>query len=298
MRLARLFAAVAALLSGLLAAPAIAQDGTRYPLWPNGAPGYESRAAIPEESAEYWTKHINNPSITAFLPEKGPGKNRANGTAVVIVPGGGHRIIVITTEGNDVARWYAARGVAAFVVRYRLFREEGSPYSLDDARADTERAMRLVRSRASEFGIDPNRIGIMGFSAGGELARMAALSAPVAPRGKGDAIDRVSARPDFAILEFPGPLKAEEAVTKDSPPMLLTAANDDACCSAPLVELLTSYRAARASVELHMYAAGGHAFNMGEDTPLISLQHWPDRIPDWMSDRGLLGKPAPKFVPK
>ncbi len=80
--------------------------------------------------------------------------------------------------------------------------------------------------------------------------------------------------------------------------MLLTAANDDKCCSAPLVDLLQSYRTAGASVELHMYAAGGHAFNMGEDTPLVSLQHWPDRIPDWMSDRGLLGKPAPKFVPK
>jgi acetyl esterase/lipase len=138
----------------------------------------------------------------------------------------------------------------------------------------------------------------MGFSAGGELARMAALSPPVAPRGKGDAIDRVSARPDFAILEFPGPLKAEEQVTRDSPPLLLTAANDDSCCSAPLVDLLQSYRAAGASVELHMYAAGGHAFNMGEDTPLVSLQHWPERITDWMSDRGLLGKPAPSFVPK
>jgi len=294
MRLARLLAIFIGPVFMFLAPPTLAQDGTRYPLWPNGAPGFESRAALPEESAEYWTKHINNPSITAFLPPK----DKANGAAVVIVPGGGHRIIVITTEGNDVARWYAARGVAAFVVRYRLFREDGSPFSLEDARADTERAMRLVRSRAGEFGVDPNRIGIMGFSAGGELARMAALSAPVAPRGKPDAIDKLSARPDFAILEFPGPLKAEEKVTKGSPPMLLTAANDDACCSAPLVDLLQSYRTAGASVELHMYAAGGHAFNMGEDTPLVSLQHWPDRIPDWMSDRGLLGKPAPKFVPK
>lgn len=294
MRLTRPAAMLAALIAAWLSQPASAQDGTRYPLWPGGAPGFESRAAIPEESAEYWTKHINNPSITAFLPEKG----KANGAAVVIVPGGAHRLIVITTEGNDVARWYAERGVAAFVVRYRLFREEGTPYSQDDARADAERAMRLVRSRAGEFGVDPNRIGIMGFSAGGELARMAALSAPVPPRGKGDAVDRVSARPDFAILEFPGPLKAEETVTKDSPPMLLTAANNDSCCSAPLVDLLQSYRAAGASVEVHMYAAGGHAFNMGEDTPLVSLQHWPERITDWMSDRGLLGKPAPKFVPK
>jgi acetyl esterase/lipase len=294
MRLTRPLVALAATAFACLSLPALAQDGTRYPLWPHGAPGFESRATMPEESADYWTKHINNPSITAFLPEK----SKANGAAVVIVPGGGHRLIVITTEGNDVARWYAARGVAAFVVRYRLFREEGTPYSEEDARADTERAMRLVRSRAAEFGIDPKRIGIMGFSAGGELARMATLSPPVAPRGKGDAIDKLSARPDFAILEFPGALKAEETVTKESPPMLLTAANDDHCCSASLVDLLQSYRAAGASVELHMYAAGGHAFNMGEDTPLVSLQHWPEHISDWMSDRGLLGKPAPTFVPK
>ncbi len=294
MRLARTLARMAALLCGWLPLSALAQDGIRYPLWSNGAPGFERRAAIPEESAEYWTKHINNPSITAFLPAP----DKANGAAVVIVPGGGHRIIVITTEGNDVARWYAARGVAAFVVRYRLFREEGSPYVQEDARADVERAMRLVRSRAASFGVDPHRIGIMGFSAGGELARMAALSAPVPPRGKPDEIDRASARPDFAILEFPGPLRAVETVTTDSPPMLLAAANDDTCCSAPLVDLLQAYRAAGASVELHLYAAGGHAFNMGEDTPLASLRHWPDRIPDWMSDRGLLGKPAPTFVPK
>ena len=156
---APLFKALLAVLAFVLSGPAWAQTGggARYPLWTGGAPGFESRAAIPEESAEYWTKHINNPSITAFLPEKG----KANGAAVVIVPGGGHGIIVITTEGNDVARWFAARGVAAFVLRYRLFREQGSPYSLEDARADTERAMRLVRSRAGEFGIDPHRIGVV-----------------------------------------------------------------------------------------------------------------------------------------
>lgn len=284
------------LAAALLSMPAAAQ--TRYPLWPNGAPGFEDRAAIPERSADYWTRNVNNPSVEAWVP---PPANRT-GTAVVIVPGGGHRLLVTTTEGTDVARWLMHRGVAAFVLRYRLFREEGSPYKLADARADTERAVRLVRARAAEWGVAADRVGVWGFSAGGELARMAALSQPVAAPGQGarggDAVDRASARPDFAILEFPGPLKAAERVTRASPPVLLAAANDDACCSQPVMDLGEAYRRAGASMELHLYAGGGHAFNMGEDTPLASLQHWPDRVLDWMGDRGLLGRPAPAFTPK
>ncbi|WP_211325864.1 alpha/beta hydrolase [Hephaestia caeni] len=266
----------------------------RTPLWAHGAPGFEDRAAIPELTGDYWTKRVNNPGITAFLPPRA----NATGTAIVVVPGGGHRLLVTTTEGDDVGRWLAHRGIAAFVVRYRLFREEGSPYTLEDARADVERAVRSVRARAGDYAIDPHRIGIWGFSAGGELARMTTLSPPVPARGTPDAIDALSARPDFAILEFPGPLHAAEHVTAESPPLLLGAANDDACCSAPTIDLLQAYRQAGASAEIHLYAAGGHAFNLGEDTPLVSLQHWPQVVLDWLSDRGLLGRPAPVFTPK
>src|SRR3546814_18987020 len=105
-------------------------------------------------------------------------------------------------------------------------------------------------------------------------------------------------RPGVAILEFPVPLHTADHVTADSPPLLLGAANDDACCSAPTVDLLQAYRQAGASAEIHLYAAGGHAFNLGEDTPLVSLQHWPQVVLDWLSDRGLLGRPAPVFTPK
>lgn len=276
----------------LASIPATAQQ--RLPLWANGAPGFENRRALPEVSQDYWTKSVNDPSLTVYEPLSA----NSTGTAVVIVPGGGHRLLVTTTEGSDVAHWLASRGVTAFVLRYRLFREEGSPYRLEDARADVERAIRIVRARAADWGVDPRRVGVFGFSAGGELARMATLSPPVPAPGHGDAIDRVSARPDFAILEFPGPLKAAEQVTRASPPLLLTAAGDDACCAQPTLDLAAAYHAAGAPVELHLYAAGGHAFNMGEDTPFASLQHWPDRLLDWMADRGLLGRPAPAFVPK
>jgi len=275
----------------IFAGAAAAQE--RLPLWSHGAPGFEARASIPEVSQDYWTKHVNNPSITAYLPD--PAK--ANGTGVLVVPGGGHTLLVTTTEGDAVAKWLNDRGVAAFVLRYRLFREEGSPYKLEDARADTERAMRLIRAHADQFHVDPHRVGVIGFSAGGELARMVALSPPVQTRGKGDAIDQQPARPDFAMLIFPGPLHGEEHVTKDAPPVFLAAANDDQCCSQPPIDVLGLYRKAGASAELHIYRAGGHAYNLGERTELISLKHSPQQIEDWLSDLGLLGHPAPSTDP-
>ncbi len=210
------------------------------------------------------------------------------------MPGGAHEFLVIKSEGDDVARWFNERGVAAFVLRYRLFRGKDSPYRFENARQDAERAVRTIRARAAEFALDPRRVGVMGFSAGGELARVTLLSAPVAAPGAGDATDRLSARPDFGILVFPGPLHAEEHVTAASPPLLMVATNDDTCCSAPILDLLAAYRAAGASSELHMYAAGGHAFNMGETTPMLALRNWPPRITDWMTDRGLLTRWPPE----
>ncbi|MET0307548.1 MAG: alpha/beta hydrolase [Sphingomonas sp.] len=284
----RLLVTLVCALAALFAAPAFAQDppvqGQRIALWDKGAPGFESRASIPETSEAYWTKPINDPSITYYPARPG----RETGAAVLIMPGGAHEFLVITTEGNDVARWFNERGVAAFVLRYRLFRGKDSPYKFENARQDAERAMRLIRSRAAQYKLDPKRIGAVGFSAGGELARVTLLSAPVPAPGPGDAIDKLSARPDFGILVFPGPLHAEEKITPDSPPLLMSAASDDKCCSQPILDLAAAYRAAGASAELHLYAAGGHAYNMGETTPMVALRHWPDRITDWMTDRGLL----------
>ena len=289
----RLLAAFAWALA-LLVSPASAQqppaEPQRIPLWADGAPGFENRKPIPEQAESYWLKPVNDPSIT-FFPAR-PG--RETGAAVLIMPGGAHEFLVINSEGNDVARWFNERGVAAFVLRYRLFRGKDSPYRFEHARQDAERAMRMIRSRAAEWKLDSNRIGAMGFSAGGELARVTLLSPPVAAPGKGDAVDRLSARPDFGILVFPGPMRAEESITRESPPLLMTATNDDQCCSQPIIDLLNAYRAAGASSELHMFAAGGHAFNMGESTPMVSLRNWPARITDWMTDRGLMAKWPPE----
>ena len=139
------------------------------PLWPQGAPGFEARRGEAPVAKDYWVKNVHNPSLTLYLPPK----ETATGAAVVIAPGGGHRLLVFRAEGEEPGLFLSRLGVAAFVLKYRLGREKDSPYKLDvHAREDGVRAMRLVRSRETEWGIDPRRVGIMGFSAGGEVASM------------------------------------------------------------------------------------------------------------------------------
>src|SRR4051812_40285763 len=142
-------------------AAAMAQDTPQViHLWPNGAPGYESRRNEPEEAKDYWVKHIENPSVTVYLPPK----EKATGAAVVICPGGGFRLLVYNSEGRDPALFLNKLGIAAIVLKYRLFHED-SMYSLEkEVRQDAFRAMRLVRSHAADWHIDSDRIGIWGFS--------------------------------------------------------------------------------------------------------------------------------------
>jgi len=267
-----------------LAAFARADVPTTIPLWPAGAPGAEARRHEPELARDYWVKNIHNPSITVFLPPK----DKATGAGVVIFPGGGHRELVFGAEGVDAAKYFASIGVAAFAVKYRLAREAGSPYSLDgDAAADARRAMRLVRSRAAEWGLDPKRIGIMGFSAGGEMVSMVVYRPAAGDPHAADPVDRLSARPDFQVVVYPGPHAVPARVPPDAPPAFFIVANDDDLAGG-VVELLKKYRAAGVPVEAHFYARGGHGFNMGQRSQQRSLAHWPDRVADWMLDNGLL----------
>ncbi len=255
-------------------------------LWENGAPGFEKRKNEPEEAKDWWVKNIHNPSITAFFPEQG----KANGTAVVICPGGGHRTLVYNAEGRDAALYFNSLGVTAFVLKYRLFREEGSPYVFDkDIKMDAYRAMRLVRSRAKEWNIDTTKVGMMGFSAGGEVVSLIAYDA-IRDANSKDAIDRLNGKPNFQILIYPGPLGIPETVTADAPPAFLLAANNDECCSEPLLKLTNAYRKAKASVELHLYSVDKHAFNMGNRSTYASIKGWPQRLTDWLGDNGCLKK--------
>jgi acetyl esterase/lipase len=254
-------------------------------LWSNGAPGFESRRNEPTMAKDYWVRNIHNPSITAYFPPK----EKATGAAVVICPGGGHRELVFNAEGVEPAQYFNSLGVAAFVLKYRLGREEGSPYSIQQhARADGQRAMRLVRSRAKEWGIDPNRIGMMGFSAGGEVVSMVALVSGEGDANAADPVDRLSCRPDFIVMIYPGPLGIPDTVPANAPPAFLLTANDDKCCSEPVMKLILRYREAKVPVEAHIFAQGSHAFNMGNRSKLASIKGWPQRMADWMADNNIL----------
>jgi len=175
------------------------------------------------------------------------------------------------------------------VLKYRLGREENSPYKLEQhPREDASRALRIVRSRAREWGVDPQRLGVMGFSAGGEVAALVAYGPGDQDAAANEPIDRLNARPNFQILVYPGPLFIPGTVPADAPAAFLVAANDDPCCAVPALDVLMRYRAAGAPVEAHILSGGKHGFNMGARSTLRAVNTWPQRLADWLADRGLL----------
>jgi acetyl esterase/lipase len=263
-----------------------APQGAVVRLWPQGAPGSERRAGEAEqlENGAY-VHNVHAPSLTVFRADP----SRANGVAMIVIPGGGHRMLVFQNEGVVPAKALNRFGVTTFVLKYRLAREPGSTYSIEgDAAADARRAIRWVRAHAGEYGVDPHRIGLTGFSAGGELVSLIADNpAPTNVRGA-DAIDRESARPDFQVLVYPGPLGTPAKAAKGAPPAFITAGSLDTCCAPPAITLYNQLREAGVSAELHMFASTDHGFNLAMHNDRISIQHWPDRLADWLSDEGWL----------
>ena len=244
-------------------------------LWPDGAPGSE-RKTTPEvvttgKNGELQITNIHQPSIIPYFPAK----LDAPAAAVIVAPGGGHRLLCTTHEGSNVAEWLAARGIAAFVLKYRLAEEPGSTYTVDGhAVADMHRAIRLIRSRAEEWNINPAAVGVMGFSAGGEVCAIACMKAM-----EGE-------RPDFQALIYPG-RSARIVPAKDSPPVFLAAsANDRPDISEGLVKVYLDFKKAGAPVELHLYSSGGHGFGQrpGNKAPVGT---WIERFHEWLRDRKL-----------
>jgi acetyl esterase/lipase len=271
-------------------------------LWPGGAPGSEKRHGEPETVKDgVYYSNVHDPSLTVLKADP----RHANGAAVVVVPGGGHRMLVFQNEGMLAAKNLNRIGVTAFVLKYRLARDEasGARYSIEnDAASDLRRALRWVRANAAQYGVDPQRVGVMGFSAGGELVSLVADNPEPAPPARRDAVDRESARPDFQVLVYPGPLGVPARDVKNAPPAFLVAGSRDACCMPPTIALYQQLVAAGVSAELHLYADTDHAFNVGQRGERVSLQHWPDRLSDWLADGGWLvprngrkpeGVPAP-----
>lgn len=280
------------------------------PLWEGKAPH-----AIGDSAAD-------RPHVTVYLPE--PGKR--NGTAVVICPGGGYGFLADDHEGKQVAEFLNGLGVAAFVLKYRIVTKDRPgplhPAPLEDA----QRAIRLVRAKAADYGVNPDRVGIMGFSAGGHLASSAATHFDKGQAKGYDAVQGQSCRPDFAVLAYPvismeagvthggsrnnllgsNPdakliehLSNDKQVTKDTPPTFLFHTSEDkAVLAENPVRFYLACKAAGVPCELHIYEKGRHGVGLGRDPKWTggepSVATWPDRLADWMRSRGLLTAAAPK----
>jgi len=273
----------------MTAAPAFAQLPKNLPqaipLWPKGAPGSEARAADAEQVDGTNVSNVHNPTLTPYIPNA----DKSTGTAVIICPGGGHSKLCLGHEGYALAEWFRDRGIAAFVLKYRLAREKGSSYTVQDhAMADTRRAIRLVRSHAGEWHIKSERIGILGFSAGGELAAYAAMKSDPGNKDAADPIETHSSRPDFQGLIYPGS-SGSFKVEAGMPPVFLAAGyNDRPDIAEGLATLYLKYKAAKIPAELHIFANAGHGFGYRPDAKPSAAARWPERFTEWLGDSGLL----------
>jgi endo-1,4-beta-xylanase len=259
-------------------------------LWANGAPGSEGKTGAeivtqPTARQPFITiTNVNNPTILPYLPPK----DKATGVAVIVIPGGGHTMLAISHEGYNVGEWLAAHGIAGIVVKYRLAKQKGSTYKVDvESIADVQRAIRTVRARAKEWNIDPNKVGVMGFSAGGELAALAAMKMDGPMEGAKDPIDQQSAKPDFQALLYPGQSQKIQP-TKDSPPAFLACGNlDRTDISEGLANVYLLLKKAGVPAELHIYAKTAHGFGVKpENTPPTS--EWPMQFSQWLTNMGFI----------
>jgi acetyl esterase/lipase len=273
-------------------------------LWPGKPPG-ETNVLPPEEDQTKETDRlvgggriiklgqVSTPQIAVYRPAN----DKDTGASVVICPGGGHNILAYDLEGTEVAEWLNTLGVTGIVLKYRVPTRTPNERRWLAAVQDAQRAMSLARSEAAGWGLDPKRIGILGFSAGGETAALTALFSERQYEAI-DAIDRVSSRPDFAALVYPAYLTApgkeqqgllpHVRVTKDSPPMFLAHAYDDRISPLNSVLLFVELKKAAVPAELHVYSRGGHGYGIrATDDPVTSWHH---RCGEWMRREGYLSR--------
>jgi endo-1,4-beta-xylanase len=238
-----------------------------------------------EEVSGTNVSNVHNPTLTPYVPDA----SKSTGTAVIICPGGGHSKLCLGHEGYALAEWFRERGIAAFVLKYRLAREKRSSYTVQDhAMADTRRAIRLVRSRAAEWHLKSDRIGILGFSAGGELAAYAAMKSDSGNKDAADPIEKQSSRPDFQGLIYPGSTGSFKVEAGMPPAFLAAGYNDRPDIAEGLASLYLKYKAAKIPAELHIFANAGHGFGYRTDAKPSAAARWPERFTEWLADSGLL----------
>jgi acetyl esterase/lipase len=263
-------------------------------LWSNGAPDAKGK------------EEADKPTLTVFLPPEG----KANGTAVVVCPGGGYGFLAVDHEGKQIGEWLNQHGVTAFMLKYRIAPRYRHPAPLQDA----QRAIRTVRARAKEWNVDPKRVGIWGFSAGGHLASTAGTHSDDGKADSSDPIEKVSCRPDFLILCYPvitleppyahmgsrnnllgkNPdpktvenLCNEKQVTDKTPPTFIFHTDEDkGVVPENAILFYMALKKAKVPAELHIYEKGPHGVGLAQKLPAASS--WPDRLADWMKGRGLL----------
>ena len=255
------------------------------------------RAAAEAPTADAkWITNVTRPTISVFRPAA---ENNSR-VAMVICPGGGYWNLAWDKEGEEVAAWLNTLGITGVVLKYRVPRRPGEPERLPapGPLLDAQRAISLVRSRAGEWGIDPERIGIIGFSAGGHLAVMAATSFDRRSYEPIDDVDRASCRPDFAVVAYPGYILARPGagalaeyirIPEGTGPMFLVHASDDDERGAQPEQSLALYRALRDAgvpAELHIYDRGGHGFGVRKSDRPVS--RWTERCAEWLKHRGIL----------
>jgi len=284
-----------------------------FPVWPGAVPGDygtigPERIRAPDEAPTKdakWITGVTKPTITVFRPDR----DQDTGTAIVICPGGGYWNLAWDLEGEEVAAWLNSVGVTGVILKYRVPRRPDQPERLPapGPLLDAQRAISLVRSRATEWGIEPQRIGILGFSAGGHLAIATATHFDRRAYEPIDEIDQASCRPDFAVAVYPGYLIEQNPagkeinretlapyirIPKDTPPVFLVHATDDPVAGVEnSVMMYLALKRANVPTELHVFAQGGHGFGVRQSN--LPCLTWTDGCIRWLEDQGLLGKDAP-----
>lgn len=270
-------------------------------LWPQAAPGEtgnigeERDMTKPSDGLVAGRRvirlgNVSEPAITFYpaLPEKN------TGAAVIVCPGGGYTILAMDLEGTEVVEWLNSIGVNGVLLKYRVPARTGRP-RYEAPLEDAQRALGLVRSRAKEWGIDPQRIGIMGFSAGGHLAATASCNYTKRVYADVDAADQVSCRPDFALLIYPAYLTLEKEgdrlaselkVTDETPPTFLVQAEDDGVRVETSVFYYLALKKAKVPAEMHLYPKGGHGYGLRHSPNAVTA--WPKRAEEWMRGLGVL----------
>ena len=282
---------------------AAAEKSLTINLWPKSVPG--EKEAIAEEKTQVQkdtgkVTSITNVSVPTIAVYR-PAKDHDTGVAVVVAPGGGYNNLAIGHEGEDVAEWLNSIGVTAVVLKYRVPRRADQPKNEPPIGAlqDAQRAISLVRGKASEWGLDPKRIGMLGFSAGGHLAAWAATNSDKRAYEAVDAADQVSCRPDFAVMIYPGgvisrdkptELSPEIRVSSTTPPSFFAHAGDDRVSPENSVRMYLALKQAGVPADLHIYSKGGHGFGLRPSKNPSNT--WPKRCEEWLRSQGILESEA------